>query len=213
MKTNFTISMLRAFFVMFVVVLTSQKLAGQNSYNVSVTNYVYSPAEVTINVGDKVIWKNNGGNHNVNGSKTKFPANPESFGNSLGTGWTYEYTFTTAGTYNYQCDPHAAFGMVGKVIVNPKTVTGLIDQADNSADKIQLFPNPASNFVELKLPRNYQVISSLKVYSISGTLIDQKIPAGNQEAISYNVSRFINGVYFMEINSGTRKNVLKFMKQ
>ena len=43
--------------------------------------------------------------------------NPESFGNSVGSGWTYTHVFGTAGTYNYQCDPHAPM-MSGTITVS-----------------------------------------------------------------------------------------------
>lgn len=120
MKTIFTFKTYRYVALTFVFAYLSLLVNGQTSTSVSVTNNKFTPAEVTINVGDKVVWTNTQGNHNVNGSMATFSTNPESFGNSLGTGWTYEYTFNTPGTYNYQCDPHAAMGMTGKVIVNPK---------------------------------------------------------------------------------------------
>jgi plastocyanin len=120
MKSNSTFLFIRTFVLLSVSVFLTLSLPAQTSQKVSVTNYVFSPAQITITAGDTVIWKNNGGSHNVNGKQTTFSSNPASFGNSLGSGWTYKFVFTTAGTYNYQCDPHAAMGMVGKVIVNPK---------------------------------------------------------------------------------------------
>lgn len=122
MKTIFTFSLSRTFVVMFAVVFLTHSLAGQTTHSVSVTNGSFTPKELTISAGDKVIWTNNGTNgHNVNGTTATFPSNPESFGNDVGLGWTYEFTFNIAGTYDYQCDPHAIYGMVGKVIVNAKT--------------------------------------------------------------------------------------------
>jgi len=212
MKTIFTFTMIRTFVLMFFATISTLNVIGQTTYNVAVANYSFSPAQVTINIGDKVVWKNNGGTHNVNGTKATFASNPESFGNSLGSGWTYEYTFSTAGTYNYQCDPHAAFGMVGKVIVNPKSTTATEELVGNQ-DHILLYPNPASQFIELSIPPNYEVINSLRIFSITGALIDQKILSGNSEAFMYDISKYKNGLYFMEINAGKNKNVLKFVKQ
>ncbi len=90
---------------------------GQTSHTVDVTNNKYTPAEITISQGDEVTWTNSQGNHNVNGLQSKFPSNPESFGNNLGSGWEFSHVFTLPGVYDYQCDPHVQFGMVGKVIV------------------------------------------------------------------------------------------------
>ena len=90
---------------------------GQASHDVDVSNYEFNPAEITIQAGDEVIWTNSEGSHNVNGSQSLFPSNPESFGNEVGTGWVYSHAFTMPGTYDYQCDPHASLGMTGRVIV------------------------------------------------------------------------------------------------
>jgi len=91
--------------------------SGQVSHAVGVTSNVFTPDEITIDVGDEVIWTNTAGSHNVNGLQSKFPSNPESFGNDVGAGWVFSHVFTIPGVYDYQCDPHVAFGMVGKVIV------------------------------------------------------------------------------------------------
>jgi len=213
MKTNSTFSFIRTLIFAFLTAFFTLNSVGQTTHTVSVANYSFTPSQLTITVGDKVIWKNNGGTHNVNGNKSTFASNPESFGNNLGSGWTYEFVFNTAGTYDYQCDPHAAMGMVGKVIVNPKSTTDVAKLADNSADNFSLYPNPASQYIELLVPNKHANISSLKVYSIAGTLIDQKFLSGNEESFRYDISRFQNGVYFMEINAGNQKNVLKFLKQ
>ncbi len=97
---------------------------GQRSHTVEVTSNVFTPDEVTISPGDTVIWINSQGSHNVNGTQVTFPANPESFGNAVGAGWTFQHVFTIPGTYDYQCDPHAGWGMVGKVRVEDNSGPG-----------------------------------------------------------------------------------------
>ncbi|HSO86847.1 MAG TPA: T9SS type A sorting domain-containing protein [Draconibacterium sp.] len=121
MKTSFTFKNRvapRLLFLFSLVLLVSTSVFGTVKHSVIVTNYKFSPAELQIEIGDTVEWKNTQGFHNVNGTNTTFPSNPESFGNSTGTGWTYTYVFKTAGKYDYQCDPHAAGGMTGKIEVN-----------------------------------------------------------------------------------------------
>lgn len=214
MKTNFTLKTFRHFALTFVLAYLSLNLNGQTSYNVTVSSFAFNPQELTITAGDEVIWKNEDGTHNVNGSKSVYASNPLSFGNNLGSGWTYKFVFNTAGTYNYQCDPHASMGMVGKIVVNPKVATGTGTLAGSEIhDNILLFPNPASQFIGLKIPRNYSAIRSLKVYNITGALIGQKAFPGTDETLRFDISRYNSGVYFMEINSESRKDVLKFLKQ
>ena len=85
--------------------LTTLPLASiaQTSHMVDVTNNKFTPAEITINDGDTVIWTNSEGRHNVNGTTDKYPDNPESFGNDVATGWTFSHVFTEIGTNKYQC--------------------------------------------------------------------------------------------------------------
>jgi len=88
---------------------------------------VFEPKDITINVGDTVEWINKEGYHNVNGQKShpRNENNPESFGNEVGEGWTYKFTFTKPGLYKYHCDPHLSADMVGTVKVESK-----IDEGD-----------------------------------------------------------------------------------
>lgn len=178
-------------------------------HQVSVVNFKFEPKEITITQGDTVIWTNTNGNHNVNGQKSVYPSNPESFGNSLGSNWSYQYIFNTAGTYDYQCDPHVGMGMVGKVTVTQNQTTDI--QLAEKLEKIKVFPNPANEFINLEIPPSLGSAQSLKIYSITGTLVDSKVVSRN--SFKYDLKSFKNGVYFVEIQTSVRKEVLKFIKQ
>ena len=80
----------------------------------------FKPKNLTIKVGDTVTWENKGGAHNVNGNKShpRNKNNPASFGNEVGSGWTYSFTFKQPGVYKYHCDPHLSADMVGTVTEN-----------------------------------------------------------------------------------------------
>ncbi|MGK0363670.1 MAG: plastocyanin/DNA/RNA endonuclease YhcR with UshA esterase domain [Saprospiraceae bacterium] len=86
---------------------------------VTVQSNTFTPQNITINVGETVTFDNVGGFHNVNGTQTSFPSNPESFGNggAASAPWDFQHTFSLAGTYDYQCDPHAGLGMTGTITV------------------------------------------------------------------------------------------------
>ncbi|MFB5626955.1 MAG: plastocyanin/azurin family copper-binding protein, partial [Nitrosarchaeum sp.] len=90
--------------------------AGTSSPGCETSNACYSPASVTINVGDTVEWKNvDTAAHTVTGGS---PANgPSGFDSSLLMGGkSFANTFDKAGTYDYFCMVHP--WMVGNVIVN-----------------------------------------------------------------------------------------------
>ena len=81
------------------------------------------------------MWVNGNGSHNVNGSTSTFPSNPQSFssGSVQPAPWTFSHTFNTPGVYAYACDPHFAMGMIGSIVVLPASsgvglvLTGVID--------------------------------------------------------------------------------------
>jgi len=99
----------------------------QNSHTINTVGSTFSPSSLTINVGDTVTWNNTGGYHNVNATQDTFPSNPEGFGNSVSSSaWSFQWIFTLAGTYDYQCDPHAP-GMSGVIIANVIPVPGCTD--------------------------------------------------------------------------------------
>jgi plastocyanin len=98
-------------------------LAGDRTMAAEATDFTvnatpsnqFTPATVTIAVGDKVIWKNTGGTHNVsfNDGSYKQPPQP-----APPQGWVtpVERTFTTAGSFAYICDLHGP-SMSGRVVV------------------------------------------------------------------------------------------------
>jgi plastocyanin len=74
-------------------------------------SWSYDPPTLTVNVGDKVTWKNNGEDvHTVTSDDGSFDSG------DMKAGASWSYTFTTPGTYTYYCAPHT--WMVATVVVN-----------------------------------------------------------------------------------------------
>lgn len=88
-------------------------------HRVEVTSNEFIPADLTINIGETVLWENVNGSHNVDGRQSTYPDNPGSFysGSAAPAPWEFTHTFTTEGTYDYECTPHAVIGMVGTITV------------------------------------------------------------------------------------------------
>ena len=86
--------------------------AGQLSVKADVTlsNFAFSPATITIPVGATVIWTNKD-------STTHTITSDDSFFDSgnLSPGKTFSFTFRQTGTYPYRCSIHPS--MTGKVVV------------------------------------------------------------------------------------------------
>ena len=71
--------------------------------SVEAMGYKFSPADLTINVGDTVTWTN----HDTAPHNIVVTDGPEKFTSpTLQTGQTFSHTFTKAGKYSYYCSIH-----------------------------------------------------------------------------------------------------------
>lgn len=152
-----------------------QQSYGQQKHIVEVSNNKFTPQELTVEKGDTVEWRNIEGYHNVNGTQSTYPSNPESFGNSPGNGWTYSHVFNTAGMYEYHCNPHVGLGMTGKIEVKE-------DSDDNSKYMLTV------NFSNMD-PHNGQVLKLALVDKDSGEEVER-----TSETVSSNFSVEVSGL-------------------
>lgn len=85
---------------------------------VDVKNFAFTPNNIEIFIGQHIEWKNSGGSHNVNGSTSTFPNNPEGFinGTPSSGSWTFIKRFDKEGNYDFRCDAHPS-QMTGKIKV------------------------------------------------------------------------------------------------
>lgn len=90
------------------------------SFMVSEANFAFSPATLTVQVGDTVTWKNN---------DASIPHTSQSDGNwnsgNMAPGATFSFTFNTPGTYTYYCLYHRGMGMIGTIIVQGTSPTAV----------------------------------------------------------------------------------------
>ena len=94
--------------------------AGQESTEVVVGpggNLVFEPETANVAPGDTVTWTWDSDNHNIIPESQPEGASWEGHEPLENSGFTYEHTFDTEGTYSYYCQPHRSAGMVGEVVV------------------------------------------------------------------------------------------------
>jgi plastocyanin len=131
----------------------------------------FSPTPLTIAPGDTVVFHNaDSGTHNVHFADGAFtqPATPS-------PSWPARVarTFPTAGTFNYHCDEHQAFGMDGVIAVKPPGTTPpppsvealRVAHAPGGAIKVRLRASTAST-AKITLARRskgrFRTVKSLK---------------------------------------------------
>jgi plastocyanin len=88
------------------------KAAAQNATAVSIVDFEFQPATLTVAQGTTVTWTNNGTqNHSATGDAGEFDTG------IMAPGQSGSFTFANAGTFNYHCTVHPF--MLGTI-----TVTG-----------------------------------------------------------------------------------------
>ena len=181
-------------FTLFIVLLFSLHSIAQTNYTIATSGASFSPSELTIEQGDTVTFVNTGGSHNVNGTQATFSNNPESFGNSVGSGWTYQHVFSIAGEYDFQCDPHSSF-MKGKITVQNATYT----ESHYSGSSFKIFPSPFLNSLSIQGCNGGEIF----LYSVVGRLeLNNKI---KNDVHKLAVEDLPSGIYLYQITLANKE--------
>ena len=100
--------------------------------------FTFSPKDVSIQVGDTILWKFLADDHSATSGT---PGHPDGVFDSgiKSKGTTFSQTFGTPGVFNYYCLPHGACcGMVGSVTVAAASDTVTITRAQYTSTRSQL---------------------------------------------------------------------------
>jgi plastocyanin len=158
-------------------------MAPSNAVKVSIKNYAFSPASLTISAGQTVTWTNeDSAPHTVTVS-----SGPQTFSSpQLRTGDTYSFTFTKAGTYQYYCAVHPT--MMASV-----TVTGGATTAPSSTPTTgTTAPSSAPPTMPMPMPSTGSGTSACAVSSALQTLLTHLNTAHLQESPGQQVNDILN---------------------
>ena len=194
-------------FTLFLL-LCSLSVAGYSKkWTVTNAGFTFSPATITIQHGDTVVFSIANIHTVVEVSQTDWNNNdntPLSGGFTLGTGGgTVPQAKLTVGTHWYVCGPHASQGMKGKIIVEQSTAT----EDPVSGLALTLTPNPTSgNFHvtwdNISNSNNYKV----DVLNLWGQVMYSS-RVSNEDLIAQNVEinlfDYPKGIYIVRIHDGT----------
>lgn len=86
-------------------------------HTVQLAGNSFSPANLTINVGDTVVWTNSGTMIHTSTSGTDCAPDGTWDSGNLNPGESFSYEFTDEGSFDYFCIPHCDLGMVGNITV------------------------------------------------------------------------------------------------
>ena len=175
------------------------------SGNSSITTIVVNPLpNVTLNLIQSPLFINNstvalignpvGGVYNVTGViGTSF--NPAVAG--AGT-FTINYNYTDANT----CSATASQS------VNVSLCTGILEL---NSESISIYPNPASNMINVKMNTTLINNATLELYDATGKLIAQQKVVNEYSAL--NISGLANGIYTVRIIIDNEQIIKRIVKQ
>jgi len=182
----------------FLIAFTlSANLSNAVTWIVTTPGFSFSPAPITITLGDTVLF-NIGSNHNaVEVSQTTWVANGNTsnggFATSFGGGTVIP---TQVKTYYFVCQPHANMGMKGQIIVTPSTGIPIVE----AEDKVLKFnPNPVSTKTLVHTGIADGLSNNLIVFDITGKEVHRVENIVNNYALDLGFLK--NGIYFAEFNT------------
>lgn len=161
-------------------------------HSVVVSNFQFTPASLSVNVGDTIVWTLGSGNHTTTSNTIPVGANPwDSPINSSVQSFTY--IITVAGTYDYICTPHVFAGQI--VAIN----TGI-----NSLDLFSNFNifsvRPSIYNVSYSLARSGNI--KISVYDITGKsakILKSSYQTAGTYTSNYNFEDLKKGIYIFEM--------------
>jgi plastocyanin len=186
-----------------IVLFSIATIGFSTTATITNSGFEFSPKDITINLGDDVVFNIASIHDVVEVSLTTYNANgttplPGGFSLPLGGG-TVPANLLTTGIHYYVCGQHASSGMKGTITV--KNSTGIAE--DPSKDGFSIFPNPSNGNFQLKI-NNQQPAKKfdLGIYDAIGNKVYAKSNIQQQLATSFELSDLPKGTYVVRLYDG-----------
>ena len=201
------------FFSLKITVFCVAIISSSASYSFAVTDTirfggslgkVFLPSSVNVHVGDTVVWVGFFGHsdpfHEL--QSLIIPALAKPFG-PINTGMSFSYPVVVAGEYHYQCNVHAAMGMIGTFTAGAAEVQ---EKVSNSAALLEKnFPNPSKGSTTIRYTLIHPSEVSLKIFDMNGKEMTELFHgyqnSGTHETV-FDGSALSSGTYTYQLKTG-----------
>ena len=178
------------------------------TWQVTNVGTTFSPATVTIHLGDSVNFILEAPHNAVEVSQATWNANgttalPGGFQEPLGGGLVLPAKLGV-GTHYYVCQPHASLGMKGMIIVQNNS--GISN--NQLPSNLSVFPNPANNLMTIKAANDLVGSQYLISDQTGRQVLNGKLA---NEATPIDISQLTPGVYLIQV-VGQRRSSVKMIK-
>jgi plastocyanin len=185
-----------------LLLIISTAAYSQALHVVEVSDFVFTPGNLTIEVGDTVRWMNVMGNHNVVADDNSFTSGPPSTNQ-----WVYDFVFTMEGTNPYYCVLHGGpggSGMSGVITVElPVSVSG-DDPIVTKFELNQNYPNPFNPSTTISYSVSVNSSVSIKLYNSLGqevSILFENEVDGGEHKFFFNAGDLPSGTYFYTLKA------------
>jgi len=182
-----------------ILLVTSFSLFSQNTSEI-LWEIGASNSDLTINQGDTIIWV---WSDDLTHTVTSLPNSEEKFDSKdkIGLGVTFSHTFTKIGDFPYQCNihPNTMFGTISVRILGVE---------EKKTKKLSIYPNPVFNQLNISSPTK---IDKISITNVSGKKVLKKNI--HADKIHIDMSNYRNGMYFIQIESDTKKHTYRVIKK
>lgn len=188
---------------------------AQSNFVVQVSNFKFTPKDITITAGDTVTFQWVSGSHTTTSDST---IGPDSWNSPMTSSVpVFKVVILYPGLHRFYCIPHGGpggAGMSGTITANPKAPTDVKEIAgtDFSYKLQQNYPNPfnPSTRIDYTIPENSFV--SLRIFNVVGqevaSLVSEVQGRGNH-SVNFNAANLSSGIYYYQIKAGTFVTVKK----
>jgi plastocyanin len=195
--------------------------ASGNSVTITESGFTFTPDNVTINLGDTIIFQLTSIHDAVEVSEATWNANGTTplaggFAVPLGGG---QVTGLTAGLHYYVCTFHASLGMKGRITVNGSS--GIIENG-SSTKKFSIYPNPTSGKFMLQFNGPDGTVGSwlqndpeagIQVYNILGEKVADLSNLISHSSSEVDLSYIPDGIYFIRLKDSKSTYTEKLIKR
>lgn len=176
-------------------------LAGYSTtWTITDSGFTFSPATLTIQQGDTVIFNILSEHNSVEVTQTTWNANgttpmPGGWSLPFGGGMVPQANLTV-GTHYYVCQPHVFMGMKGRIIVQMST--SVHDSPVLSS--ISIYPNPSNGRIHLQMDRDQlSNHSGLEIFDAHGVRVYAITNLDGRTEDEIDLSHLNQGLYFIKL--------------
>lgn len=194
-----------------------------SGHTVTITNsgFTFSPDNVTINLGDTIVFVLESGHDALEVSEATWTANgitalPGGFAVPFGGG---SVVGLSAGVHYFVCTVHASLGMKGRITVNESSG---IAENDPGYKKFSIYPNPTNGKFMLQFNGPDGTVGSWKqndpeaviqVYNILGEKVADLTDLASNSSSEVDLSSIPNGIYFIRLKDSKSTYTQKLIKR